>query len=388
MNQERFLPIGSRGSVDQTWTIPMCVATPGAAGAPVTQCFLFAGKSQRVALTAPGCPAWIDGNTGGHGYYRVRYGAGLGAKLLAATAIDSVSRAAALFNLRAMVDGGQQPMSDLLAVIPEVAKDKSPELLDVALSLALSIGPYVDDAQHAAYLRFLGKSFGGPARMLGWRPHKDEAAVIGTMRPNLLGVAAMLAQDPALVAQAKKLAAAYLKKPSSLDPGLATVALATATHAGDDALARRLDGIFAKTQDHNLRAALLVGMALAKDPAVRTKAFARLATGELTLEELFTVIFTAAGDPVSHDEVYGFVTAHLDEVIAALPFLVRPAIVRLAGFYCDADHRQELDTVFRPKVASLPGGDKELGETIEAMDLCIAKRAAVGPDVAAFLGKR
>ena len=384
--QERFLPIGSRGSTDQTWSIPMCVATPAAKGL-AEQCFLFTGKQQRVALTAPGCPAFVDGNAGGRGYYRVRYAGDLGPKLLTSTAIDDVSRVAALFNLRAMVDGAQAPMSQLLAVIPGVARADQPELLSVALELALGIDHFVEDAQRPAYLAFLRKSFAGPARVVGWKPRKDEPAEISSLRGDLLATAGLLGGDPGVIGEARKLAAAYVRKPTSLDPTLATVALAVATHAGDDALARKLDATFRKTEDHNLRAALLGGMVLARDPAVRAQAVARLATGELTLEELFTLIFTGAIDPTSRDEVYGFVTKHLDEVTAAVPFIVRPAIVRISGFYCDDVHRQELDTIFRPKLADLPGGEKELNEAIEAMDLCIAKRKAVAADVATFLSR-
>ena len=74
--------------------------------------------------------------------------------------------------------------------------------------------------------------------------------------------------------------------------------------------------------------------------------------------------------------------------MATLPFLVRPAVVRFAQFYCDAAHRQQLDELFAPKVGPLPGGEKELGEAREAIDVCIAKRAALGPAVSAFLGKQ
>ena len=86
--------------------------------------------------------------------------------------------------------------------------------------------------------------------------------------------------------------------------------------------------------------------------------------------------------------VYDYITAHLDATMATLPFLVRPAVVRFAQFYCDAAHRQQLDELFAPKVGPLPGGEKELGEAREAIDVCIAKRAALGPTVSAFLGKQ
>src|SRR5262249_36050631 len=156
-----------------------------------------------------------------------------------------------------------------------------------------------------------------------------------TLRPKLLAAVATKAQDPTLVAEAKRLAATYMRSPQTLDPQLAITALGAATHGGDVALTRQLDAAFAATEDHHLRTAILAGMALATEPNVRAKAFARLADHSLTLEELVTVLTVAAIDPTSRDEVYAFATAHLDDVIASLPSMVRPAIVLLAGFFCD-----------------------------------------------------
>jgi hypothetical protein len=107
------------------------------------------------------------------------------------------------------------------------------------------------DRDRAAYRRLLAASFGEAARAAGWRPRRDEPAAAGTLRPRLLAAAAIVGGDAKLLATARKLAAAYLRKPSSMDPGLAAVALVAATHGGDDALARRLDAAFTRSRDHN-----------------------------------------------------------------------------------------------------------------------------------------
>jgi len=386
LGQARFLPIGSTGQAAQRWSVPMCVDVPQA-GKVATQCFLFDAATATVPLTAPGCPAWVDGNAGGRGYYRVKYAGDLGGRLLAAPELDAVARAAALFNLRAMVDGGHAPMDGLLAALPAVAAARDRELVAAALELATSIGPYVDDALEPNYQRFLARTFGGPARALGWTPKRGEPADAATLRPKLLAVAALIGQDPALVASAKQQAARYLRDKRAMDPQLATLALATATRAGDP-LARKLGAAFARSTDHPQRAALLAGMVMATDPKVRDAAVAQLGGGELTVEELIGMVLTAATTTASKAVVYDYITAHLDATMATLPFLVRPAVVRFAQFYCDAAHRQQLDELFAPKVGPLPGGEKELGEAREAIDVCIAKRAALGPAVSAFLGKQ
>ena len=59
-------------------------------------------------------------------------------------------------------------------------------------------------------------------------------------------------------------------------------------------LARRLDGLYAKTTDRDLRGALLAGMVVARDPAIRAKAIARLGTGELDADAIVALIYAGA----------------------------------------------------------------------------------------------
>jgi alanyl aminopeptidase len=72
--QERSLPIGSKGSAAQVWSIPVCVRY-GAAKAE-TECTLMTQAKTSWTLKAKSCPAWLDANAGAVGYYRVEYAAG------------------------------------------------------------------------------------------------------------------------------------------------------------------------------------------------------------------------------------------------------------------------------------------------------------------------
>jgi alanyl aminopeptidase len=378
--QERFLPLGSTGSSAQTWTIPMCVATPGG-----PQCFLLAAREARVPLAAPGCPAWVDGNPGGRGYYRVRHAGVLGRQLLDVAGLDPIDRAAALLDLQALVDGGHLPLLELLAVIPAVAADRRPAVLSVAISLATSVAPYVDDDDLPAYQAWLAARFAGAAHAIGWRPRRGEPAEVATLRPRLLEIVAVHGRDRRLVAEARRLAARYLRRPAGLDPDLARLALAAATRAGDDALARRLDPLLATTTEPRLRANLLVGMMRARDPAVRARVLDRLARGALTGDEVFALLTATWLERPARRELVAVIAGHLEPVLTALPLASRAMLVHASRPLCDEAHRRQLDVVFAPIVEGLPGGALALAKAREALDVCIAKRAAVGPDLAALL---
>jgi cytosol alanyl aminopeptidase len=382
LGQQRFLPVGSKGSAEQTWSIPMCVAFPGG-----RQCFLFSDRNARVALETRSCPRWVDANTGGRGYYRLFYAGNLGNRLLAEAPLDTAGRASTLFNFAAMVDAGRVPMSQLLSIIPGVARDKEPDILDVAIDLGIQIEPFVSESGRRHYARFLAESFAPPARALGWKPRPGESLQTSRLRPRLLAVAALQGNDPALIAGARPLAADFLRKPDTLDPRLATVVLATAAEA-DPQLFEKLEAAFAKTADQNVRSALLAGLVMSRGPGQRDRTLARLSTGSLTIEEMIPMLTTAMRDPVTRGPSYDYVSQNYERVTATLSPLVRPALVEIATAFCDETHRKHVDTVLRDKVKDLPGGSKQIDEVLERIDLCITRRARFGKDVADFLEKR
>ena len=311
----------------------------------------------------------------------------LGNRLLTEGNLDAAGRIAALFNFAAMVDAGRLPMGQLLSVIPAVARDKEPEILEVAVDLGTRIEPLVAEPLRAQYVRFLAESFAPPARALGWKPRPGESIHASELRPRLLGLAALQGDDPALVAHARKLAADFLRNPETLDPQLAPVVLATAAEA-DPQLFEKMERALASSPSQNVRSALLAGLAMSRGPGQRDKALARLSSGKLTIEELAPMLFMAMSDPVTRGPFYDHVSQHYEQVTATLSPLVRGALVGIAGAFCDAEHREHANTVLREKVKDLPGGSKRLDEVIERIDLCIVQRAKFGKEVSTFLEKR
>ena len=72
--QRRYLPVGSKGSADQVWKIPVCVRY-GSGENVSRQCALLGEPSARIPLeAAAGCPDWLLPNDGARGYYLARFG--------------------------------------------------------------------------------------------------------------------------------------------------------------------------------------------------------------------------------------------------------------------------------------------------------------------------
>ncbi|HEX5229608.1 MAG TPA: hypothetical protein VFW44_17975, partial [Bryobacteraceae bacterium] len=59
----------------------------------------------------------------------------------------------------------------------------------------------------------------------------------------------------------------------------------------------------------------------------------------------------------------------------------------VGGTFCDSKHRIELDAFFADRVKDYNGGPRTLAQTLEGIDLCIAARKSMGPELAAFLDR-
>src|SRR5262249_25038256 len=72
LEQKRYLPIGSKGTTDQQWSVPFCVSY-GAGGQRQTECTLLTKATDDWKLKASSCPTWLNANANGIGYYRANY---------------------------------------------------------------------------------------------------------------------------------------------------------------------------------------------------------------------------------------------------------------------------------------------------------------------------
>ncbi len=73
LTQKRFLPLGSKGSAQQTWRIPVCFEY-GDGGDTRQQCAVLDGVRAELKLAeAKSCPSWVVLNAGEKGYYRTLY---------------------------------------------------------------------------------------------------------------------------------------------------------------------------------------------------------------------------------------------------------------------------------------------------------------------------
>jgi hypothetical protein len=369
--------------------VPVCLEYPAGKSKEKT-CSLLKEKSQEVVLDkAKGCPAWVLGNAGAVGYYRVSYQGGMQTVLIdSKTPLSASERVDVLENLDALLDAGTIPVADALALVPQLSRDKNNHVVGNGASILASIRELVPENLEPNYARFIRKQFGKKARSLGWSTKKSDDSAKRSLRTQLLRLVGHEGGDKQIRAQARKLAERILKKPETADSDLAGTALSLAAEDGDLALYDRYLALAKSTKNRQLKSALLVGMGAFKQPELLKRNLELSLGDEFSMREVGALLQVPMADPKRRQAVWDFVKTNYDALSAKLPRLARSYLIFTLVPFCDAEHLTEAKSFFTPKLEEIPGGKRTLAQAEEQMELCIAQRKAKQPSVVDFLKKQ
>jgi alanyl aminopeptidase len=95
--------------------------------------------------------------------------------------------------------------------------------------------------------------------------------------------------------------------------------------------------------------------------------------------------------PETRELPFQFIQQNIDQLLTLIPREVGEDFAAnfpfAGGQFCDATHREAVETFFADRVKSYTGGPRNLAQVLEEIDLCIAKRKALAPDLSSFLDR-
>jgi alanyl aminopeptidase len=386
--QQRFLPLGSPGAAPQVWKVPVCLRYPAGAH-DERECVLLEQPEREVTLAhAQSCPAWVDANADANGYYRVLYDRGVLDNLLKddARVLSGREKVALIGDLSALTGNGKLPLGAALALVPSLARDSSRRVvaktLDIATDPKGNLVPSDLVSQHRQYLEDL---YGQRARELGWKAKPGESDDDRLLRPELLDVVANQAEDPELIAEAKSLALAWLDDRKAVASDMLEPVLNTAARHGDQALFDRLRAAAKQEKDENIQRHLLTALGSFPQPEIAKEAFSILLSDEFSPEQLITILAAAHDLPGSRELAYDFVKQNWDALIGKFPTDWGAFMTFVAAGFCDEPHRRDAQAFFEGRSTKYKGGPRNLAETLERIDVCIAYKKAQQPSLREFL---
>jgi alanyl aminopeptidase len=392
LEQQRYLPVGSKGSADQTWQIPVCVRYPSGDSSK-TECHLTTEKASDWKLNTQSCPAWIQADDRAVGYYRVDYHGDLLAKLTegnVAERLPPAERLDLIGNVQALVNGGKLPEATALHLVEKFHNDPVRQIVERTLNLSSGLRYYlVPPDLIPNYQRFLQKMFGDQAVTLSWTPQPGESDDARLLRPSLLQTLATDGGDSFLAKQALELTEKWFGKHNDVDPSVADAVLATAAYYGDERLFKRFLNEFKKASDKHLKNEMIRAMGSFRDPKAIAAGMSALLNGDIPFMEGQYLLFTGEGEEATRTMPLEFLKAHFDDIVAKMPsgggFDFGAVLPQVGDSFCDAKSKAELKEFFEPRVGKFVGAPRALNQVLERIDLCIANKQAKQPDVTAFL---
>ncbi len=375
--QKRFLPVGSAGAPGQTWQIPVCART----GDGAKECALLTDVSGAMPAPSPdgGCPAWVLGNDGELGYYRAVYRGDLLEKLMsvADAKLTVAERVGLLRDLDALAMGGAFPLGRAMALAPRFAGDSERQIVQAALRISSDAGEKVlPEDLRPAYARYVSKTYGARARALGFASKAGDSEETRLLRSSLVPYVAMDGDEPALQAEARRLALAWLKDRSAVEAEMVSGVLESAARHGDRALFDAYREGVKTAKERRDRVRLFRGLGAFGNPALAKDAMAFALAGDFDPREADAILYSALGFPVGREASWQFMKSNYDAIVARMPREATGFMPYFAEGFCDAPHRQEVAEFFAGRAEKLPGGSRNLAQVLEGMELCIALRGA------------
>ncbi len=395
VRQQRFLPVGSKGSPNQTWQIPMCVRWSGAGNGltnPQRACALVTRREDAIPLGAgAGCPSWLLANDGEVGYYRAAYPPELLQKLLGPDGrrqLDLAETVGVLDDVRALVEAGRLPLGDALALAPSLVEDNRRQVQRTIIGLIAGLHQHlVKPLTRSSYVRFIDKLYGARAHGLGWTPKPGEDEDTRLLRPALVGLVADEGEDAELRKQARVLAQKWLADRKAVSPDVSAAVLHVAARAGDRALFDKMHAEAKRAGDRRDRQQLLGALGSFRDPALAKAALAVVASDEFDPREAMYIVWSQAREAETRAGAWDFVRTHFDEMVKKLSGEMMAYTPHLAVSFCDEEHQKQMQDFFKERSPKLPGGPRILAQANEEAELCRAYVAAQQPSVDAFLAK-
>jgi alanyl aminopeptidase len=386
--QHRFFPLGSSGAAPQFWKVPVCVRYP-AGTSEARECTLLGQKSAELRLTkTTACPGWVEANDGANGYYRVLYQGDLLDDLLKNNAQElSVPEKVALIDdLEALTKNGKMPLGKALALASVFARSPARQVVIKTMGITAGLQEnLVSEDLLPRYRQYLLDLYGGRARELGWKTKPGESEDARLLRPSLQGLVGNGAEDPEAIAEAKRLALAWLDDHKAVDPDMVGVVLSIAARRGDRDLFDRMRAAAKTETNENFRGDLIFCLGLFQDPEIINTALPLALSGEFDVRESLNILFAPSERRQTRDLAYDFVKQNWDLMVAKLPTDTGAYAPYVAAGYCDAEHRKDAESFFAGRSTKFTGGPRILAQVLEGIDLCIAYKNAQQASVTEFL---
>ncbi|HEV7569894.1 MAG TPA: M1 family metallopeptidase [Thermoanaerobaculia bacterium] len=369
ITQERMLP-KSVPPVAQAWTIPICAHEVGAAaGSP---CRMISKATDSFTTMACDRPLFLSRN--GAGYFVTDYSSDMRAKLRAHLGEMPPAELISLHgNESLLLRSMREDVGDYLALLKAMPRPSERPLVGaIAGNIGFLDNRLVDDKNRAAWHAYVREAMRGYAP-LTWDAPAGETAEQRIMRATALGVLGVEGEDPEVIAGAKRVAQQYMNDPSSVDAVIADRALPIAAFNGDEALFNQVLDHLKTAPNPEIAARYRNLIPLFRDPKLIARAVDYVYSDQVRTQDLPGMAATLFFNPAAKQIGWNAAKSHWEMLNQKIPTAIG-AITGSTSTFCDPAMKADVQAFFATHPAG--AGERSLKRALEAIDTCIAFKAA------------
>jgi aminopeptidase N len=378
LTQERMLLRGESSS--ETWTIPLCERTLGAAADE--RCAIVGQKTATIVRGAcDGAPLLL--NATGAGYFIADYSAEERAAIRANLGKLTPEEEIALHGDEwLLVRFMRRDVGDYLRLTEALPRPAPREIVESISSNLLFIDErLVSDAERPRWQAAVRELMRGQAPA-SWRVLGKESDEARAQRAVVLWTLGYIGGDAEVIKEARAVAATAIKHPGSVDGAIAERALSIASASGNPALFDQLLTESEETASPELRTRYLSQLSSFRDPKLVARAVDYVFGSGIRSQDIPWLTSRLLSNPAARGPMWAAIKTHWPMFERKVPTSLHNILGAL-GSFCDRGARDDIAAFF---AKNPPGeGERALRRSLEAIDTCVAFRDAQQPALERWL---
>jgi puromycin-sensitive aminopeptidase len=318
VSQKIFRYIEDGTDEERGWHVPIFLR------ARTMACFanktlLLTGKEERVEL--PDDIEWAVVNAGGHGFYRVRYGAELEQMLRARPReiLSAVERFNLVNDRWATTLAGLTSLADYLSLIESLTDEDDVNVWSTVIGSGYALQRIFDGGQWGLLSGRLGTLFRPAVKRFGWSVQKGESELVSQLRGDLIGALGTLAEDRETQKRARQLFAAYENHADSVDRNLIPALVSIVAHSGGDDDYEKFYAKFKNAQTPQEETRYLFSLANFREPTLIARTLELTINGEVRTQNSPYLMRGLLFNRHARHQGWSFLKSHWDEMLRQYP---------------------------------------------------------------------
>jgi len=371
LNQQMFRYLQDGSDQERKWHVPIFLRAGTKTGV-IEKTILLADGQQSVELGDP--VEWAVVNAGGHGFYRVRYGADLFDSLKHGLQVrlSAVERFSLVNDTWASTLAGLTSLIDYLSLIDLLSDENDVNVWTTVIGSGHHLERILDDPQCATLAKCLRTLLGPAVARFGWTPRQGESDLESQLRGDLINALGTLGDDKGCQERARELFALYEKSPDIVERNLIPALIAIVAHTGTAADYDKFYGRFKKAETPQEETRFLFALANFRLPELIDRTLDLTINGEVRTQNSPYLMRGILLNKPARVKAWVFMKAHWEEMLRQYPDNAIPrmceGIVGLATAELEADVR---DFFARHPVKQ---GTKQMEQHLERLHVAVTCR--------------